>query len=69
MMTGPLKISLGDQVRTVRPHPCGSDEWEIVRSGMDVRLKCLRCGRTVLMPRSQFEKRFKEFIKRTSILP
>lgn len=68
-MNGPIKISLGDQVRTRRQHPCGSDEWEIVRVGMDVRLKCLRCQRTVLMPRSQFEKRFKEFIKRTAVLP
>ena len=68
-MTAPINISLGDRVRTKNFHPCGSDEWEITRVGMDVRLKCQRCGRTVEMPRSQFEKRFKEFITRAAQLP
>jgi hypothetical protein len=47
-------------------HPCGGDVWEVVRVGMDIRLKCLTCGRSVLLPRSQFERGLKEFVKRTT---
>ena len=39
-----------------KAHPCGSSEWEILRTGMDFRLKCLGCGHLVMMPRTKFEK-------------
>lgn len=67
-VNGPMHISLGDQVRLRKTHPCGGDVWEIVRTGMDIRVKCLTCGRSVLLPRSQFEKQVKEFVKTTSQL-
>ena len=59
----PLKIELGDIVRMKKKHPCGSDRWEVVRTGMDIRIKCLGCGRQVLMPRETFEKRVKSITK------
>jgi len=46
-----------------KKHPCGSDEWEILRVGMDIRIKCLKCGRMVLMPRAKFEKSIKKILK------
>lgn len=54
---------LGDVVKLKKPHPCGGFEWEIMRTGMDFRIKCLTCGRQVMIPRVDFEKRVKKIIK------
>ena len=59
-----LKLVLGDVVRTRKPHPCGSDSWEIVRLGADIGLRCVGCGRHVLMPRVKLERRIKAFLTR-----
>jgi len=59
-----LKLQLGDVVRTRKTHPCGSDRWEIVRLGADIGIRCLGCGRRVLMPRPKLERRIKEFLRR-----
>lgn len=50
-------LKLGDAVRLKKPHPCGSFEWRVVRLGADIGLRCLKCGHTVLLPRSVFERR------------
>ncbi len=63
-MPEPMEIRLGDVVRLRKKHPCGSYEWQVVRIGADIGIKCLGCGRRVLMPRSKFEKRVKKFISR-----
>jgi hypothetical protein len=59
-----LKLLVGDVVRTRKTHPCGSDQWEIVRLGADIGIRCIGCGRRVLMPRTKLERRIKEFIRR-----
>ncbi|HLW48113.1 MAG TPA: DUF951 domain-containing protein [bacterium] len=59
-----VKLLLGDVVRTRKAHPCGGDQWEIVRLGADIGLRCLRCDRKVLMPRSKLERRIREFVRR-----
>ena len=59
-----IEIKLGDVVRLRKAHPCGSYEWEVVRVGADISLKCLKCPRRVLLERSIFERRVKEFISR-----
>jgi len=51
-----VKYNVGDVVRMKKVHPCGSDQWEIMRTGVDFRLKCLKCGRVVMLPRPKFEK-------------
>lgn len=55
----PMKLEIGDIVRLRKKHPCGSLEWEIVRIGADIGLRCQTCGRRVLLPRSKAEKRIK----------
>ena len=55
----PLKLELGDVAKMKKAHPCGSDRWEIVRTGMDIGIKCLGCGRRVMVPRPKFEKAMK----------
>lgn len=57
-------LALNDQVRLRKPHPCGSYEWRVVRLGADIGLKCLGCGRRVLLPRSEVEKRIKTIVQR-----
>ena len=52
-------LRLGDLVRMRKVHPCGSFDWEVVRVGADIRVRCLRCDRRVMMSRSALEKRTK----------
>lgn len=52
-----LQLNLGDRLRLRKPHPCGSDQWEVVRLGADIGLRCLGCGRRVLLDRSVLERR------------
>ena len=59
-----MEILLGDVVRLRKKHPCGGYEWEVVRLGADIGIRCLTCGRRVLLPRSTFEKRVKTFVSR-----
>jgi hypothetical protein len=58
-MQAPLQLHLGDIVRLRKPHPCGSFEWEIVRVGADIGIRCRQCGRRVLLPRPAFRRRVK----------
>lgn len=59
-----VEVKIGDTARLRKPHPCGSYEWEVVRIGADIGLKCLKCGRRVLLPRSDFERRLKVLVPR-----
>ena len=55
----PIALRIGDVVRLRKKHPCGGFEWEVVRVGADIGLRCLTCGRRILTPRSKIEKRIK----------
>ena len=58
------EIRLGDVVRMRKPHPCGNSEWEVVRLGADIGIRCCKCTRRVLLPRSQFTRQVKALVKR-----
>jgi len=45
-----------------KEHPCGSNEWQIVRTGADIKIKCIKCGRTIMLPRIEFNKKLKKVI-------
>lgn len=62
----PIEVCIDDIVRLRKVHPCGSYEWRVVRIGADIGLKCLKCGRRILLPRSTFERRLKAFVSRGS---
>lgn len=55
-----MDIQVGDLVKLKKKHPCGSDEWEVLRIGADFRLKCMGCGRQVMLPRKQVEKNIRK---------
>ena len=62
-------LGLNDRVRLSKPHPCGSYDWRVVRLGADIGLKCEGCGRRVLLPRSEVERRIKQILSRGAANP
>lgn len=54
-----MDFQIGDVIKMKKPHPCGANQWEIMRVGMDFRLKCKGCGHQVMLPRKQVEKSFR----------
>lgn len=55
-----MEINVGDIVRLKKQHPCGSKEWEVLRVGVDFRLKCCGCGHQIMIPWKQVEKNIRE---------
>ncbi|TCP20023.1 hypothetical protein EV207_15517 [Scopulibacillus darangshiensis] len=56
-------FELNNVVEMKKPHPCGENKWKIIRMGADIRIKCLGCEHSVMMPRSQFQKRLKKVLE------
>ncbi len=50
---------IGDIIETKKKHPCGSVKWEITRTGADYKLRCLGCGRIVMLSYDDFKRRAK----------
>ena len=57
------EYKLGSVVVMKKEHPCGTNEWEITRLGADIKIKCINCGRSVMLPRIEFNKKIKRIIK------
>ena len=57
------QFQLGDIVQMKKPHPCGTNEWEVIRMGADIRIKCVGCKHSVLIPRYEFEKKMKKVLR------
>lgn len=55
-----MDIQVGDVLTMKKAHPCGSRQWQVLRTGADFRLRCLGCGREVMGPRSRFEKNIRQ---------
>lgn len=58
-----LMYDLNDVVEMKKPHPCGENRWKIIRMGMDIRIKCTKCGHMVMMPRRDFERKMKKVLE------
>jgi len=58
------KFNVGDVVQLKKAHPCGENKWEVMRIGVDFKIKCLGCERQVWLPRRDFERRVKKVISR-----
>ena len=57
-----LELRLGDELLLKRTHPCGSDRWSVERLGADIGIRCTKCGRRVMVPRSHLERRVRQVI-------
>ena len=51
-----MDVRVGDKLQMKKPHPCGTNVFEVLRIGADFKLRCLGCGREVMGPRAKFEK-------------
>ncbi len=58
-----MDFKVGDIIKMKKKHPCGSQEWEVLRVGADFRLKCLGCGHQIMVPRTMVEKNTREIKK------
>ena len=58
-----MQISVGDVLEMKKQHPCGERRFLVLRAGMDFRLRCLKCGREFMIPRTKAEKNIKNIIK------
>ena len=58
-----MNYQVGDIVQMKKPHPCGTNEWEITRVGADIKIKCINCGRSIMLPRIEFNKKLKKVEK------
>ena len=61
-----MDIRLGDKLEMKKNHPCGSREFEVLRIGMDFRLRCLGCGHEMMLPRLKAEKNIRRVKHKTT---
>ena len=54
------QFDLGDIVQMKKQHPCGENKWKVIRMGMDIRIKCIGCNHSILMPRKDFVRKMKK---------
>lgn len=57
-----LDYKLGSIVIMKKQHPCGTNKWEITRVGADIKIKCLECNRSIMLPRIEFNKKLKKVV-------
>lgn len=65
----PEEILIGDVITTRKPHPCGSNEWTVIRTGADIKIRCSGCGRIVMLDRESFLRRRKTILSRGQAQP
>lgn len=58
-----MDIRVGDLLELKKVHPCGSKQWQVLRIGMDFRLRCQGCGHELMIPRSKAEKAIRKVIR------
>lgn len=64
----PMDLRMGDVVRLRKKHPCGGFDWEIVRLGGDIGLRCLLCQRRIILERPVLRRRIRQFVSRGEAL-
>jgi len=62
-VVGDLDIHVNDILKMKKPHPCGSQEWLVLRVGMDFKMRCQGCGHEVMLPRSKAEKNIRKVFR------
>ncbi|WNF37158.1 DUF951 domain-containing protein [Bacillaceae bacterium IKA-2] len=65
-MENQKQFGLNDVVEMKKPHPCGENHWKIIRVGMDIRIKCLGCDHSVMIPRKEFARKLKKITEKNS---
>ena len=55
-----INYNIGDIVIMKKTHPCGNNEWKIIRVGADIKIQCEKCNRVIMIPRIDFNKKIKK---------
>jgi len=63
-----MKININDILIMKKPHVCGSFKWQVIRNGAEVKIKCEKCGREVMLFKPELEKRIKEIVTKDNII-
>lgn len=58
-----MDVRVGDRITVKKPHPCGSREFDVLRVGMDFKIKCRGCGHEIMLPRIKIEKNIKKILR------
>lgn len=58
-----MDVRVGDVLEMKKQHPCGARQFTVLRVGMDFKIRCLGCGREVMLPRKKVEKNIKKMIR------
>lgn len=58
-----MDVQVGNRILVRKPHPCGNAEFEVLRVGMDFRIRCTKCGHEILLPRAKIEKNIKKIVR------
>ena len=58
-----MDVRVGDTIQTKKHHPCGANTFEVLRVGMDFRIRCTGCGHEVMLPRAKIEKNIRKILR------
>ena len=58
-----MDVRVGDVILTKKPHPCGAKQFDVLRVGMDFKIKCQGCGHEIMLPRVRIEKNIKKILR------
>lgn len=58
-----MDVRVGDKILVKKPHPCGANLFDVLRVGMDFKIRCTGCGREVMLPRAKIEKNIKKILR------
>ena len=58
-----MDVRVGDVIQTKKQHPCGSRRFDVLRVGMDFKIRCQGCGREIMLPRVKIERNIKKVLR------
>lgn len=58
-----MDVRVGDKILVKKPHPCGANTFEVLRVGMDFKIRCTGCGHEIMLPRAKIEKNIKKILR------
>ncbi len=58
-----MDVRVGDTILVKKPHPCGANTFEVLRVGMDFKIRCTGCGHEIMLPRAKIEKNIKKILR------
>lgn len=58
-----MDVRVGDVIQTKKPHPCGANRFDVLRVGMDFKIRCQKCGHEIMLPRAKIEKNIKKVFR------